>query len=81
MSNFAKWFDTFNEEKGFDPETNIRVEGENGTNLIPLGCLFDAIKSAPANEQSAIQKTLVKIDFINGRILPFYEHLAKAIAI
>ena len=78
---FAKWLDTLVEEKGLDTETRMDVEGDMGTNSIPLGCLMDAIKTAPANEQASIKTTLVKIDFMNGDVMHFFNHLAQAIAI
>ena len=82
MANkFADWFDTFNSEKGISADKVIEVEGESGTNHMPLECLFDAIKRAPASEQTGIKNMLVKIDFANAPVMPFYQHLAKAIAI
>ena len=81
MTNFTKWLKTFIEEKGFDSETRFDVEGENGTNSIPLGCVIEAINSAPSHEQAGIKNTLVKIDFMNGDALHFFKHLAGALAI
>ena len=78
---FNQWLDTLIEEKQIDTETVIEVEGDWGTNFMPLEIVVDAIKSAPANEKAAIKDTLVKIDFVNGDIIHFFTHLAQAIAI
>jgi hypothetical protein len=80
--NFSKWIDTLIEEKGIDAESEIfEVEGASGMNIIPLGCVIEAIKSASTNEQKAIKTMLVKIDFVNGNICDYFKHLAQAIAI
>lgn len=78
--DFATWLDTFNAEKGIDLEHVIEVEGPSGLNCIPVGALVDVMKSAPANEQAGIKRTVIKLDFLNKAILPYYEHLARAIA-
>ena len=78
---FGNWLDTLISEKGLDTERRFIVGGPSGENSIPLGCLVDAIKAAPSNEQAAIKTTLVKIDFMNGDVCHFFQHLAGAIAI
>ena len=78
---FAQWLDTFVEEKGIDTEQILEVEGVSGTNWIPVGVLVDAMKFTTADEQAAIKKVIVRIDFANGNVLPYFKHLAKAIAI
>ncbi len=78
---FSTWFDTFNEEKGIEPDEVINVKGPSGNNHIPLGALFDIIKGAPKSEQEGIKKMLVKIDFANADVRDYYRHLAKAIAL
>jgi hypothetical protein len=80
MSNFKTWFNTFNQEKGIDPETNIEVEGPSGTNFMTLQNVFDAILATSASEQAGIKAMIVKIDFRNGDVVDYYKHLAKAIA-
>lgn len=78
---FAAWLDTFLQEKGTDLEQVLEVEGETGLNMIPVGIVVDAIKSAAEHEQVAIKNMLVKIDFVNGDHMDFIRHLAKAIAL
>ena len=82
--NFQKWIDTFLSEKGIDAEDRVSAEGDMGINSIPVGCLVDMMKQAPAQEQRAIKATLIKIDFTApGRkpVLDYLAHLAKAVAI
>ena len=78
---FTKWLETFITEKGLDLEMRFNVEGASGNNSIPLGCVVEAMKSAPAREQSAIKDMIVKIDFRNGDVAHYFGHLAQALAI
>lgn len=78
---FATWIDTFIEEKSIDTEHLLEVDGAMGQNMIPVGCVIEAIKGASKNEQAQIKNTIVKIDFMNGDVMHFFNHLAKAIAI
>lgn len=75
------WLNTFLAEKNIDLEQHLEVEGNSGLNLIPVGCLVDMILQAPAHEQRGIKTMLVKIDFVNGNVLDYFRHLAKAVAI
>ena len=77
---FSKWLDTLVEEKNI-ADRAIEVEGASGLNVMPLEILTDAIKAAPAAEQAQIKNTLVMIDFKNGDVMHFFNHLAKAIAL
>ena len=76
----ARWIDTLVEEKGYDTEEMFEIEGESGLNMIPLGVVVEAIKSASLAEQSAIKNMLVKIDFCNGDCKHYLRHLAGALA-
>ena len=78
---FSKWLDTFIEEKELDTEATFEVNGPSGTNFIPLGCVVEAIKQAPAQEQKRIKAAIVRIDFFNGDVRDYFKHLAGAIAI
>lgn len=70
-----------NEKSGIDMETIIEVDGPSGGNIIPLGCVVEAILQAPKREQDGIRTMLVKIDFVNGSVLDYFKHLAQAIAV
>lgn len=78
---FTRWLDTLVEEKGYDPETLFEVEGESGTNWMPLEVVLDAIKATSPREQKAIQTVLVRLDFLNQDCLGYFKHLAQALAI
>jgi hypothetical protein len=74
------WFDSFFSEKDL-PETVFEVEAENGpANYIPNTVVIEHIKQAPAHEKEQIKNVLVKIDFHNGDVNDFLEHLAQALA-
>ena len=78
---FNKWLDTLVAEKGIHTDRVILVDGPSGQNHMPLEIVLDAIKATAPAEQAQIKATLVKIDFVNGDVMHFFEHLAKALAI
>lgn len=78
---FKTWINTFLSEKGIDLETILEAEGPSGMNSIPVGCLVDMMIGAPKHEQAGIKTMLVKIDFRNAPVLPYLNHLAKAVAL
>lgn len=80
--NFSTWLDTFISEKNVDLTSSFEVEGPMwGTNHMCIQNVVDAMKMAPASEQAAIKNTLVRLDFINQPIEPYFHHLAQAIAL
>jgi hypothetical protein len=77
----SHWIDTFVDEKGLDLEHRFDAYSPNGTwNSIPLGCVVDAIKATTEQERNEIRVTLIKIDFCNGDVLHYFQHLAGALA-
>ena len=48
--------------------------------MIPLANVIAAIKAAPKSEQAVIKTNLVRIDFLNGDVMHFFDHLAGALA-
>lgn len=78
--SFSNWLDVFLSEKGIDLDEIMAVEGDSGQNLIPVGCLVEALKAAPDREQRGIKAMIVRIDFQNGRVMDYLRHLAQAIA-
>ena len=78
--NFTKWLDTFISEKEINIDRTFEVEEPSGTNFIPVGCVIEAIKQTIGNEQKQIKDTIVKIDFLNGDVYHFFNHLAGAMA-
>lgn len=79
--DFTAWLDTFVGEKELDTERLFEIEGESGLNIIPLGVVLEHIKIAPQNEQAAIKRMIVRIDFVNGDVTDYFRHLAQAIAV
>lgn len=78
---FNNWLDTFVQEKGINTEQVFEVEGpEWGTNFIPCAVVIEHIKIASPEEKHQIKTAIVKIDFVNGDVMDFFKHLAKAIA-
>lgn len=81
MATFSAWIDTFLTEKGIDGDEILTVEGPSGENAIPVACLVDAMKTAPARERAQLKTMFVKLDFMNAPIRPYLVHLASVIAI
>jgi len=77
---FDKWLDTFIAEKDLDLEYEFQVEGQSGTNFIPLEIIVQLIKGTNPKEQKSIKDMIVRIDFANGNVMSYFEHLAKGVA-
>ena len=75
-----RFLETLIEEKNLS-DTMIEVEGASGVNMIMIETLIEEILTAPLSEQKQIRKVLIEIDFNNGDVLHFFNHLAKTIAI
>ena len=74
------YFRTFLQEKGISLDTQIEVQGASGTNFMNVGVVLEHIEIAPKREQDAIKTMLIKIDFHNAPVVPYFKHLAQAIA-
>lgn len=68
------------DEKGLDKEIIIEVEGDSGTNFIPLGVVVEHIIKMPNFIKRKIKLTLIKVDFLNGDVMDYFTYLAKGIA-
>ena len=76
MNNF---FTTFFNEKNLDFQY-YTVNSVNGTpNIIPSTVVIDAIKHTKGQEAAEIKDMLIKIDFFNGNIHNYLQHLAQAL--
>ena len=75
------WIDRVVSEKELDAEHVFEVKGASGPNFIPLAVVIEHVRIATKREQAAIKNMLVRIDFVNGDVMRFFNHLAKAIAI
>jgi len=78
MKTFNKWFDTFLEEKAA-PHQDFEIEANGTMHFLDTDVVIEAIKSASAEEQEGIKNTLVMIDFKNGDINHFFNHLAHGL--
>ena len=68
-------------EKGIDRGHIFQVQGKEwGMNIIPLEVVLEHIYNTTQKERKMIFATIVNIDYHNGSILDYFEHLAKAIA-
>ena len=77
---FAQWLDTFINEKGLDRFHVFEIQGEDWWNIIEFGALVETMKATSTNEQRGIKAMLVRLDFFNQPIMPYFEHLAKAMS-
>tara|TARA_R110002050_G_scaffold18260_7_gene53460 strand:- start:526 stop:759 length:234 start_codon:yes stop_codon:yes gene_type:complete len=75
-----KYLNTLISEKNINTETIFEVEGESGTNFIPLAVVIEYISTMPESMQDKVRTKLVQIDFHNGNVLNFFEYIAKYIA-
>ena len=76
MNNF---FTKFFNEKNLDFQY-YTVNSPNGTpNLIPSTVVIEAIKHTKGEEAAKIKDMLIKIDFFNGNIHNYLQHLAQAL--
>jgi len=75
MSNFNKWVSTFLEEKNL-PFKSFTIEHNGEQHIIDTDFIIDLIKNCSDAEQASIKNTIVKIDFNNGDVNHFFEHLA-----
>lgn len=79
--SFVAWLDTFVEEKGLDRDEHFDVEGPSGMNVFPMGLVIDTIKRADPQEQAAIKRQLIVLDYQNRDVAEYFKHLAGALAI
>lgn len=78
MTTFTKWFETFLEEKNL-PFESFELNNSGEVHFIDTDIVIEAIKGAPAAEQNGIKNMLVKIDFLNGNVNHYFQHLAQAL--
>lgn len=82
MPDSRTYLRTFFDEKNLQ-DRHYRVASPSGEtiNVIPTSAVIEAILAAPESEQQHIATMLRRIDFVNGDIHHFLEHLAGALAI
>ena len=82
-TGFNQWLEVFLDEKGYDladQAFTCEIGGFWGTAIVGGDVLLNAFESAPISELEVIKRTLVKIDFVNGRIHDYFQHLATALS-
>ena len=77
-----KYLEILLKEKNINTEDEeFHIKGESGINIMPLGVIIEHILITTKEEQNKIKNVLIEIDYKNGDILHFFEHLGKALAI
>ena len=72
-----KWLKTLVEEKGLNTNHIFEVEHKGEIHFIEFGYLIEVILKSSKEEQKQIKNILVQIDFKNGDIMHFLNHLAN----
>ena len=80
MEKEKSYFRKLIEEKGLEDEI-IEVDHNNTTHLIEMTVLIELMEKASPKEKKFIHDTLFRIDFLNGDIMHFLNHLAKSYVI
>jgi preprotein translocase subunit YajC len=75
----AEYLKTFFEEKGLTPQSWEIDDASGMTHYIDSDVVIEAIMGAPPNEQEGIANMIRKIDFANGDVNKYLEHLAKGL--
>ena len=76
---FLKWFKTFIDEKNLPMQEWVITDKNGIDHFITSEVVIEAVKSASKAEQAQIKNTIVKIDFLNGNVMHFFNHLAKGL--
>ena len=80
MSNrFNSWFDTFLEEKNLPYSSWDFIDRAGTTHFIDSDVVIETIKNASSEDQKKIKNIIVQIDFRNGDVNHFFQHLAQGI--
>lgn len=80
MSN-KQYLELFFEEKEINP-TSWEIKGADGTtHFIDSDVVIEAILNCSNNEQAKIADMLRKIDFKNGDVVHYLEHLARGLVV
>lgn len=73
--NFDNWMDTFVSEKEINLYGTFEYNYKGTWHYMTVGVVVDSTKVASTEEQRIIKDTLVKIDFINGNVYNYLQHL------
>ena len=80
--NFAEgsYLNLFFAEKDIPEKVFIKEDEDGMTHFIPNGCVVEAIADSDPDAQKRIADTLRKIDFHDGDVNDFLDHLAGWLA-
>lgn len=74
--SFKQWLDTFLEEKRL-PNKEFKIDYAGAIHFFNSEQVIDLIRQALPQEQAQFKSVIVQIDFHNGDVNHFLEHLAK----
>jgi len=80
MNNFKNWIDTFIDEKDLPMEDTFTIDKNGTMNIMSYKTIYEHMLIANDQEQEQIKNMIVKIDYMNGNILNFFQYLGKLIA-
>lgn len=81
MSAYDRWLDTFIDERELDLDARFEVASPKGVmHSFSYGVIIEHIKITSRDEQEAIRRMIVKIDFHDGDIYHYLRHLGQALA-
>jgi len=80
QTKFQSWLETFMNEKEIDLDQSIDFDHEGTFHMMTVGVVVEHMMVASSQEQAQIKNVLVMIDFKNGDVLHFINHLAKGLA-
>ena len=78
---FEKWLDTFIEEKRLNLDEVIEVNDGENLHIFDLRRIVDELKVCPKFIRDKVKRAIVRLDFCNAPIMPYFEHLAKSLVI
>jgi hypothetical protein len=73
---FTQWLDTFLDEKKL-PNKQFNIDYAGDLHFFNSEQIIDLVRKSSPREQSQFKSIIVKIDFLNGDVNHFLEHLAK----
>jgi hypothetical protein len=73
------YLETLLTEKGITLNHTIEVKSNNifGNHFIPMEVVIEFIETLSTPVQEQIRKTLVKIDFMNGDVLHYFQFISE----
>lgn len=80
-SEFRAWLEGFLDEKEIDTETSFMFNGGDGfTTYMTIDAIIEQLCAVHQDDQEAVKKKMVEIDFNNGDIVDFLRFLGEQIA-